>query len=95
MAIGKCNQKWLHFFVCTDIYIENKILNTYLDMNKKLIRLTESDLHKIVRESVNGILSEMTQEERRRVYIGKIKNRLGGLDLQQLVVLYNFMTYKL
>ena len=27
-------------------------------MNKKLIRLTESDLHKIVRESVNRILSE-------------------------------------
>lgn len=64
-------------------------------MNKKLIRLTESDLHRIVKESVNGILSEMTQEERRRVYIDKIKNRLGGLDVQQLVVLYNFMTYKL
>ena len=27
-------------------------------MNKKLIRLTESDLHKIVEESVNGILNE-------------------------------------
>ena len=28
-------------------------------MNKKLIRLTESDLHKIVKESVDKILKEM------------------------------------
>lgn len=27
-------------------------------MNKKLIRLTESDLHKIVKESVNRVLRE-------------------------------------
>ena len=27
-------------------------------MNKKLIRLTESDLHKIVKESVNRMLNE-------------------------------------
>ena len=27
-------------------------------MNKKLIRLTESDLHKIVKESVNTVLKE-------------------------------------
>ena len=27
-------------------------------MNKKLIRLTESDLHKIVKESVNKVLKE-------------------------------------
>ena len=36
------------------IFIENKHIN----MNKKLIRLTESDLHRIVRESVNKILKE-------------------------------------
>lgn len=30
--------------------------------NKKLIRLTESDLHRIVRESVNRILSESQTE---------------------------------
>ena len=29
-------------------------------MNKKLIRLTESDLHRIVRESVNNVLNEVT-----------------------------------
>ena len=28
-------------------------------MNKKLIRLTESDLHRIVRESVNNVLTEL------------------------------------
>ena len=28
-------------------------------MNKKLIRLTESDLHRIVRESVNKVLNEV------------------------------------
>ena len=32
--------------------------NTYYNMNKKLIRLTESDLHKIVKESVKKILKE-------------------------------------
>ena len=30
----------------------------YTNMNKKLIRLTESDLHRIVKESVNRILNE-------------------------------------
>ena len=29
-------------------------------MNKKLIRLTESDLHKIVKESVHNIVSEVS-----------------------------------
>ena len=42
-----------------DIYLENNILNTYYNMNKKLIRLTESDLHRIVKESVNKVLTEM------------------------------------
>ena len=37
-----------------DIYLEN----TYRNMNKKLIRLTEQDLHKIVKESVGKILKE-------------------------------------
>lgn len=50
--------KMAAFSVYTDIYKENKILNTYLDMNKKLIRLIESDLHRIVKESVNKILRE-------------------------------------
>lgn len=28
-------------------------------MNKKLIRLTESDLHKVIKESVNKVLTEL------------------------------------
>ena len=39
--------------------IENKQYNTNTNMNKKLIRLTESDLHLIVKESVNKILKEV------------------------------------
>ena len=34
----------------------------YLNMNKKLIRLTESDLHRIVRESVRRVLRESEDE---------------------------------
>jgi len=37
-------------------------------MNKKLIRLTESDLHRIVKESVNKILSEAINELDSRTY---------------------------
>ena len=35
-------------------------------MNKKLIRLTENDLHKIVKESVNRILNEIGDTEKGR-----------------------------
>ena len=37
---------------------ENKQYKSNTNMNKKLIRLTESDLHRIVKESVNRILKE-------------------------------------
>lgn len=39
---------------------ENK---QYNNMNKKLIRLTEGDLHKIVKESVNRVLNEQMTED--------------------------------
>ena len=32
-------------------------------MNKKLIRLTESDLHRIVKESINRILNEVGETD--------------------------------
>ena len=36
------------------------LLGKYLfKMNKKLIRLTESDLHKVIKESVNKVLTEL------------------------------------
>ncbi len=37
---------------------ENKQYKANTNMNKKLIRLTESDLHRIVKQSVNKILKE-------------------------------------
>ena len=40
-----------------NIIFINKITNYY--MNKKFIRLTESDLHRIVKESVNQVLTEL------------------------------------
>jgi len=41
-----------------DYVSENKQYKTNTNMNKKLIRLTESDLHKIVKESVKKIIKE-------------------------------------
>lgn len=46
----------------TKIIIEDK---TRHNMNKKLIRVTESDLHKIVKESVNKVLNESTRFDRK------------------------------
>ena len=37
-------------------------------MNKKLIRLTESDLHRIVKESVNKIISELNRSTMQNAY---------------------------
>lgn len=42
-------------------------------MNKKLIKLTEQDLHRIVKESVNKILNEMSPE----MYMNYQKGRLN------------------
>lgn len=39
--------------------INNQTLNCSRNMNKKIIRLTENDLHKIIKESVNKILNEV------------------------------------
>jgi len=57
-----------------DIYLEN----TYRNMNKKLIRLTESDLHKIVKESVNRILNEIGNTEGGQ-------RRLGALQARKVI----------
>ena len=46
-------------------------------MNKKLIRLTESDLHRIVKESVNRVLNEDIDVH---MGIDDICNLLGGGD---------------
>ena len=50
----------------------------YYNMNKKLIRLTEGDLHRIVKESVNRILSEIDLTNK------QIRNITGILDDDEL-----------
>ncbi len=47
-------------------------------MNKKLIRLTESDLHRIVKESVNKILNE--SQSNIMPYFSKLENAKNGLS---------------
>jgi hypothetical protein len=44
-----------------NIYKENNRINTYYNM-KRTIRLTEGDLHRIVKESVNRILKETSDK---------------------------------
>ena len=58
-----------------NITLENKKLNI---MSKKLIRLTESDLHRIIKESVNNILKENDFEP----HGYKTTSNLGGNEIQ-------------
>lgn len=50
--------------------IENK---QYIKMNKKLIRLTESDLHKVIKESVNKVLTELDWKTKMNYVMGRQK----------------------
>ena len=67
---------------------DNNKLNCNTNMNKKLIRLTENDLHKIVNNSIRRILDENTMptdEERAlrclQTHLGNVRMILaGGLD---------------
>lgn len=43
--------------------------------NKKLIRLTESDLHRMVKESVGRILNEIGDTHRGQYMLGRLRNR--------------------
>ena len=47
------------FFIQLTIYCYKKISKYDNMSNKQLIRLTEGDLHRIVKESVNQILTEL------------------------------------
>ena len=58
-----------------NITLENKKLNI---MSKKLIRLTESDLHRIIKESVNNILKENDFEP----HGYKTTSNFGGNEIQ-------------
>ena len=52
-------------------------------MNKKLIRLTEGDLHRIVKESVNRVLNEIGDTPRGQYMLGRLQGRQlkNGEDL--------------
>ena len=58
---------------------ENNVQMESRNMNKKLIRLTESDLHKIVRESVERILKESFLDHHDEDYEG-IEGGYRGMD---------------
>ena len=64
------------------ILFENKtIYNKNTNMNKKLIRLTESDLHRIVKEAVNTILNESFKSSKLTILAkqhGGIYNPING-----------------
>lgn len=45
---------------------------------KRKIRLTESDLHRVIAESVKGVLNEISKEKMARAYVG------AGVDLDNL-----------
>lgn len=51
-------------------------------MKKKLIRLTESDLHKIIKESVNRILTESDKKEVFTISAYDIENDEDVSDMQ-------------
>ena len=47
-------------------------------MNKKLIRLTESDLHRIVRESVNNVITELFDSPKTQDVAGQLAKRASN-----------------
>ena len=65
-------------------------------MNKKLIRLTEGDLHKIVKESVNKILKEgntMDKSEELRALLKKAFSNLNDKERALLFEMINGDTW--
>jgi hypothetical protein len=65
-------------------------------MNKKLIRLTESDLHKIVKESVNRILNEIGDTAKGQYMLGRLQGRqMGNGNRQQAMNTQNYASKQL
>ena len=78
--IDKCSRKWLHFSFYIDIYIVNNDLNKYMNM-KNRVRLTEGDLHRIVRESVNRVVRSNVRHRRNvREWVDEDGDCLGYLE---------------
>ena len=57
-----------------------------MNMNKKLIRLTESDLHNIVKESVNRVLNEIGDTPKGQFALGAVfaRNPLQRQDASDM-----------
>lgn len=68
--IDKFHPDWWYYRqeVEEPVEIDNNYKNESRHMNKKLIRLTESDLHRIVKESVNRILKEAKYDYENQAY---------------------------
>ena len=67
-------------------------MNRRINMNKNLIKLTEGDLHKIIKESVKSILKEMDNSQYSnnadnigREFINFIEKYRGGSIIQDIV----------
>ncbi len=58
-----------------NIQTENKEYKTYKHMNKKTIRLTESDLHRIIKEAVVGVLNEIGDTKHGQFALNAVSGR--------------------
>lgn len=61
-----------------DYVSENKYNKQYTNMNKKVIRLTESDIHRIVKESVNKVLNEIGDTPKGQYMLGRLMGKKGN-----------------
>lgn len=60
-------------------------LNCNTNMNKKLIRLTESDLHRIVKESVNKIINESMYQDSYDWTLSTLDRRLKKHSIDDVI----------
>ena len=67
----------------TDEMGNKQNINSNLNMNKKFIRLTESDLHNIVKESVEQVLMEIGDTERGQYALGALQAKKDNLARQE------------
>lgn len=63
----------------------NQELNTEQYMNNKLIRLTESDLHRIVKESVNKIINESMYQDSYDWTLSTLDRRLKKHSIDDVI----------
>ena len=55
-------------------------------MNKKLIRLTESDLHRIVKETANRVLNEISDATKQSYINGRRQQGMGNRPLSNTMI---------